>query len=266
MGSPELVMQALRRELRQAGITYRMLAERIGMSESSMKRVFSQGDMSLSRLALLCKAAGLAMDDVLRQAADAVPQSDVLTLPQERSLVADPRLLLVAISCLGQWSLQQIVDTYALSEADCVRALTKLDRLGLIELKPLNRYRLRVSRTFRWRPDGPVQRFFREHVVHDYFEGGFDRPGETLLFVHGRLSEASAGEFVQRCQQLAAQLAAAHQDDQRLPVGQRDGFTLVLGFRSWELAAFTAMRRPPAKAADALRPAAAPHQTGPRKT
>ena len=251
MGSPELVMQTLRRELRQAGITYRMLAQRIGMSESSMKRVFSQGDMSLSRLALLCKAAGLAMEDVLRQAADAVPHADVLTLPQERSLVADPRLLLVAICCLGQWRFEQIVDTYALSQAECVRCLARLDRLGLIELKPANRYRLRVSRTFRWRPDGPVQRFFREHVVHDYFGGGFDQPGEALLFAHGRLSAASAGEMVQRCQQLAAQLAAAHQDDQRLPPEQRDGFTLVLGLRSWELAAFTAMRR---------------HQTGPRKT
>ncbi|OYU85817.1 MAG: transcriptional regulator, partial [Burkholderiales bacterium PBB5] len=47
-------MQALRTGLRQAGVTYRQLGERTGMSESSIKRVFSQGDLSLSRLAAFC--------------------------------------------------------------------------------------------------------------------------------------------------------------------------------------------------------------------
>lgn len=243
MSSPELVLQALRSELRQAGITYRTLATRIGMSESSVKRVFSQGDMSLSRLASLCKAAGINMEDVLRQATEATPQAEVLTLAQERSLIADSKLLLVAICCLGQWSAQQIVETYALKEAECVRCLTRLDRLGLIELKPLNRYRLRVSRTFRWRADGPVQAYFRSHVVGDYFAGRFDGTGETLMCVHGRLSPASAQELVQRCQALATELARAHQNDQRLAPEQRDGFTLLLGLRSWELASFTQMRR-----------------------
>ena len=243
MGSPETVMHTLRAELRQAGITYRTIAQRIGMSESSMKRIFSQGDMSLSRLAAICKAAGVSMEDVLRQAADAAPQADVLTLPQERSLVADNKLLLVAICCLGQWSFAQIVETYALTDAECVRCLARLDRLGLIELKPLNRYRMRVARTFRWRPDGPVQQFFREQVVDDYFGGRFDGPGETLLFVHGRLTPQSAQELVQRCQQLGAELARAHQQDQRQSPQARDGVTLMLGLRSWEFAAFTAMRR-----------------------
>lgn len=243
MSSPEAVMQALRSELRAAGITYKQLAQRLGMSESSMKRVFSQGDMSLSRLAQICKAVGVAMEDVLRQAADAAPHADTLTLAQERSLVEDPQLLLVAICCLGHWTLQQILDTYRLTEAQCVGLLVKLDRLALIELKPLNRYRLRVSRAFRWLPDGPVQQLMREHVVDDYFGGRFDGDGETLLCVHGRLSSPSAQELVQKIRQLAAELARMHQDDQRLKPDERDGYTLLLGFRSWEFAAFTAMRR-----------------------
>lgn len=246
MSSPELVMGALRGALKAAGITYRELARRVGMSESSIKRVFSQGDLSLRRLAAFCQAAGLSMEDVLRSAADAGPPADVLTLAQERSLMADPQLLLVAVCCLGHWSLEQIVETYRIDEPACVRALVQLDRLGLIELKPLNRYRLRVSRAFRWQPDGPVQQFFRGQVVLDYFSGRFDAPGETLHTVLGRLSVASAQELVQRVQQLAAELARLHQEDQRLRPQDRDGYTLIVGLRSWEFAAFTAMRREPA--------------------
>lgn len=243
MSSPEIVMQVLRAEMRGVGMTYKVLAKALNMSESSMKRVFAQGDMSLSRLAQVCKAVGISMEDLLRQAADATPHADTLTLAQERSLVSDPRLLLVSICCLGQWSFEQIVDTYTLTAPECIQYLVKLDRLGLIELKPLNRYRMRVSRAFRWRADGPVQQFFREHVVDDYFKGNFDAEGETLLLVHGRLSQASAQELVQKIRQLAGELAHKHQDDQRLKPAERDGYTLLVGLRSWEFSPFTAMRR-----------------------
>jgi hypothetical protein len=35
-----------------------------------------------------------------------------------------------------------------------VARLLALDKLGIIELRPLNRYRLKLDKTFRWRPTG----------------------------------------------------------------------------------------------------------------
>jgi len=255
MSSPDLLLDVLRARLRAAGVTYKQLAVRIAMSESSVKRMFGQRDMTLSRLAEICKVTGIALEDVLRGAADATPHADALTLVQEKSLVSHPRLLLMAICCLGHWSVEQVLETYDLSEPEAIVLLAELDRLGVIELKPLNRYSLRVSNAFRWLPDGPVQRFFREHVVSDYFGGSFDGTGETLLFLPARLSQPSAQELVARIQQLAAELARLHQNDRRLPAQERDGYTLLLGFRSWEFAAFTALRRAPAEPS---------HQIGPR--
>ncbi|MYM28994.1 helix-turn-helix domain-containing protein [Duganella sp. CY15W] len=243
MSSPELLLQVLRTQMRAAGVTYKMLAERISMSESSVKRMFGQQDMSLSRLAQICKAAGVPMEDVLRGAADATPQADRLTLPQEKSLLANPNLLLMAICCLGHWTLEQVLETYTLTEPECIVLLAELDRLGVIELKPMNRYRLRVSNAFRWLPDGPVQQFFREHAVDDYFSGSFDGAGETLMCLPARLSLPSALELVGRIQQLAGELSRLHQSDRRLAPQERDGFTLLVGFRSWEFTAFTALRR-----------------------
>ena len=112
MSSPEQVLDVLRAEMRTASITYKDLATRIGVSESSVKRMFGQKDMALSRLAQICQVTGIAMEDVLRRAADARPQADALTLPQETSLVANPRLLLMAICCLGHWSLEGVIETY----------------------------------------------------------------------------------------------------------------------------------------------------------
>ena len=243
MSSPEQVITVLRAELRAASITYKELAERIEMSESSVKRMFGQKDMALSRLAQICKAAGIPMEDVLRRAADARTHADTLTAAQEKSLMANPRLLLVAICCLGHWTLDQVIETYNMSEPECIGLMVELDRLGLIELKAGNRYSLRVSNAFRWIADGPVQQYVREHVVGDYFGGRFDGHGETLMCVPARLSAASAQEMTHKVQQLAGELARLHQNDRRLDSNERDGYTLLLGLRSWEFAAFTALRR-----------------------
>jgi len=93
MSGPEILIQVLRSEIRAANMTYKQLAKRLDMSESSVKRVFLQGDMSLSGLEQICKAVGVSMEDVLCPAADCAPHADTLTLDQERSLVRDPKLL-----------------------------------------------------------------------------------------------------------------------------------------------------------------------------
>jgi hypothetical protein len=157
--------------------------------------------------------------------------------------VADKKLLLMAICVLSQWTLEQVVAAYRLSEAEGIRYLVQLDRIGIIELKPLNRYRLKLAKTFRWRPHGPVMHYFRDHALLDYFSGGFDGAGEGVLLVHGSISRALAPAFIERMQRVAQDFAQQHLADQRLPEAQREGYTLLLAMRSWEFEAFGAMRR-----------------------
>jgi len=234
---------ALKKELKSAQMTYADLARGLGMAESSVKRMLAKGDMSLSRLDAVCRALKLDFAELARRVADAQPLLKELTQEQERAVVADKKLLLVAICVLSQWTLEQITSYYRVSEAECIKALAQLDRIGIIELRPLNRYRLKLAKTFRWRPNGPVMHFFREHVVLDYFGGGFDGHGETLMLVHGSISRGIAPAFVERMQRLAQDFAQQHQADQKLPDKEREGYTLVLAVRRWEFGAFTQLRR-----------------------
>jgi hypothetical protein len=105
------------------------------------------------------------------------------------------------------------------------------------------RTRPAVSNAFHWLPDGPVQHYFREQIVPDYFAGRFDGAGETLMCLPARLSSASAAELAQKIHQLAGELTRLHRNDRRLPAQEREGMTLLVGFRSWEFAAFTKLRR-----------------------
>jgi hypothetical protein len=166
-----------------------------------------------------------------------------LSQAQESAVVADKKLLLVAICVLSQWTLEQIISTYRLTEAECIQTLAQLDRIGIIELRPLNRYRLKLAKTFRWRPHGPVMTYFREHALLDYFSGGFDGAGEGLLLVHGSVSRALAPAFLERMQRVAQDFAQQHLADQKVPAPEREGYTLLLAMRRWEFEAFASFHR-----------------------
>jgi hypothetical protein len=146
---------------------------------------------------------------------------------------------------MSQWTAEQIVATYRLTEAECVVYLTRLDKLGIIELRAGNRYRLELAKTFRWRPDGPVMRYFRSQVVGDYFQGGFDGEGELLMLVHGSIGRSLATLFNERLQRVAQDFAQQHLADQKLPPDQKRPYTLLVGMRSWLFAAFRDFKRVP---------------------
>ena len=237
------LVTALKKELKAAQMTYADLAQAIGMAESSVKRMLAKGDMPLSRIDAICRALKLDFADLARRVADSQPLLQELSAEQERAVVADKKLLLMAICVLSQWTLEQVLTTYRLTEAEGVKYLAQLDRIGIIELRPGNRYRLKLAKTFRWRPHGPVMDYFREHALLDYFAGGFDGPGEGVLLVHGSISRSLAPAFMERMQRVAQDFAQQHLADQRQPEAQREGYTLLLALRSWEFAAFTQLRR-----------------------
>ena len=237
------LVAALKKELKTAQMTYADLAQQLGMAESSVKRMLAKGNMPLSRVDAICRVLKIDFADLARQVADHQPLLKELTQAQEAAVVADKKLLLMAICVLSQWTLEQITSSYRLSEAEAVRALVQLDRIGIIELRPLNRYRLKLAKTFRWRPHGAVMNFFREHALLDYFQGGFDASDEALLLVHGSISRTLAPAFVERLQRLAQDFAQQHLADQKMSERERSGYTLLLAMRSWEFEAFAALRR-----------------------
>lgn len=237
------LVAAIKKELKSAHMTYASLARELGMAESSVKRMLAKGDMPLSRIDAICRALRMDFAELAQRVAAGKPQVRELSAEQERAVVADVKLLLVATCVLSLWSLEQITTVYRLSEAEVIARLAQLDRLGVIELRPLNRYRLKVAKTFRWRPHGPVMQFMREHMVLDYFSGGFDGPHESLHLVHGSIHKGMAPLFEERLQRLAQDFAQQHQTDTRLKPEDKAGFTLLLGMRDWEFAAFDRLRR-----------------------
>ena len=234
MAQSALLIERLKQELKARGITYRDVAAAIDMSEASVKRLFSRHDLTLSRLDAICALADLELTDLTRGIDPDDRLLGELTEAQEAALVADPLIFVTATATLNLTTFDQILASYALSAAQLVKALARLDRLGFLRLLPNNRYRLLVSRTFRWLPNGPIQRYFKANAA-EYFDSAFDGPHEFMVLLNARLSRAHAAALVDRLERVAKDFSEQHVDDARLPPAQRHPVSLLLAVRPWQL-------------------------------
>ena len=255
--APDLVV-ALKRLLKERGISYAALAPHLALSEASVKRMFSQKTFSLSRLEALCDLVGLELSELARLAEESQPKPSQLTEAQEAALVADMRLLLVAILVLNHWRFHDILARYQFTEPALVLVLLRLERLNLLQLLPENRIRLKVSRDLQWLGVGPVRRFFREKAQHEFLDATFCGPGEGFVFAQGMLTPAALAHMQSRVRRIAQEFAEQHQESESAPLDDRYGCSLLIALRPWELNAFEAMRRAP----DARMPPS--HEKNPR--
>lgn len=239
------LVDALKRLLKAKGITYGELAGRIDMSEATVKRMFSQKNFTLQRLDQVLAASGIEFDELSRSTNDQAAMISTLTMAQEKEIINDPKLLVVAVSVMNQISVEQIVRQYTLTEAEVVRCLTRLDRIGILELLPNNRVKLLISRTFSWISNGPLQTYFREQAYSDFLDSRFDGRNELMRLVNVMLSKQSTAALLERLQQVAAEFALQHQHDSRLPYEQRDALSILVAARPWLPQAFKAMLREP---------------------
>ena len=248
MAQGALLVERLKQELKARGITYAQVGSAIGLSEASVKRLFSKRDLTLGRLDAICAVAQIELTDLTRGIDPEERLLGELTEKHEAALVADPVLFLTATCALNLSSFEHILETYAIDEALLVKAFVKLDRLGFLRLLPHNRYRLLVARTFRWLPNGPIQRYFRQNA-DDYFDSGFDGADEFMVLLNARLSKAHAAALIDRLKRLSKDVSEQHIDDARLPPAQRRSMSLLLAVRPWQLEFMRKMERKAAPAA-----------------
>lgn len=238
------LVEALKRELRARNVTYAQVATALDLSEASVKRLFSQQDFTLERIDRICELARIEFTELARSMERAKQTISRLTQEQEAEIVSDPKLMLVALLAMNTWSFEQILADYAMSEAELVGLLARLDKLRIIELLPGNRIRPRIAKTFSWIPDGPMQRYFKSQAARDFLDARFDGPNELMLVVSGRLAGGSGAHIVERLKRIATEFAELHNEDTRLPFDERKGMTLVVAVRPWEFSSFEALRRP----------------------
>jgi len=238
MAQTPALLATLKKQLKAHGKTYADLADALELSEASVKRLFAEESFTLQRLESACQFIGLQLEELVSLMAKEQPQLKQLTKQQELEIAQDLLLLMVTVSVINGYTLQDLLHHYHMSETDCIQKLAHLDRLKIIELLPNNRIKLLVAPNFRWLPDGPIQRFFLDKVEQDFFKSSFDGEGEQLIVLNGLLSAASSAELRKKMQRIAREFNDLMQSDAGLDMDEKYGTTMVIAMRRWQYELF----------------------------
>ena len=243
MSQAVAVVEALKRSLKAKKVTYAHVARELKMSEASVKRMFASHHFTLERFEQVCQLVGLGLTQLAREVDSENNYISHLTLEQEREIVGNSKLFLVAVCALNHMTLEQILATYDVPKAECIQLLLKLDKIKFLELMPHNRIKLMVSPNFAWLPNGPILQYFKKQAQHEYFRSRFDGPNEIIMVMNAMLSAASSARVVAKLRKLANEFSEMHNDDKLLLIGERRPASVVLALRPWELDAFNKLRR-----------------------
>ncbi len=240
--SPQII-DTLKAELRAQGINYRQLASHLNLSESTIKHMFSSKNFSLKRLDKICELLGLELTDLVSKLEASELKIDQLSIENEKRLVSDIPLLLVAYCVTSHWTMEDILNKYNLSEPECIRCLVQLDRMKIIELLPENRIKLLISNNFQWHHNGPIERFFRQEVQQRFLNGAFAGEDELRLVKIGDLSDKSIMQLIERIKGVGGLYEELTQEDRKQAFSKRFGTSMVLAIRKWEFQAFAAYQK-----------------------
>jgi transcriptional regulator with XRE-family HTH domain len=236
------VFDALKMHLKARGMTYADVARALKVSEPTVKRIFAGRNCTLKRLDEMCDVLQIELAELTRGMPRSRRLVDRLTRAQEEQLMADPALLCVAACAMHQMRVDEMVRLYRMDEAQCLKLLLRLERIGIVELVDNHRIRLRLSRAFSWIPDGPMMRFVKSQAG-EFFGHAFAAPGELMRLVSVRLSPETQLALLKRLEQVVQEYAEQHSAELRLPLAQRHPVTLLFGVRAWEPRIFKPLRR-----------------------
>ena len=198
MAQTRELIKTLKSALKAQGKTYADVAVELGLTEASVKRLFSTQRFSLDRLDRVCHLLDMEISDLVQLMNEQQQRLQQLSIEQEKEITADVKLTLVAVCVLNRWTMNDILSYYHISENECVRQLAKLDRLKVIELLPGNRIRLLVAPNFSWRENGPIQLFFQNLLQLPCTRfGQLGKGGDPACLEHARYLGADSLDRLQ---------------------------------------------------------------------
>jgi len=227
------LVEALKKLLKARGTTYRELAASLGLSEPSIKRLFSERTFTLQRLEQILRVLEVDFFELAKLARGAATTIDEMSIEQEKVLAGDSKLLGVFYLVFNDWQADDILKRYVLTKAELLKLLLRLEKLGLVEVQPGDKVKLRVPKSLRLRRDGPVRRAHGRHVVASFLQADFATAGGLFRFEIRELSKASYVTMQRRLERVAAEFNELAELDSYLPSDQREGIGMAVGARPW---------------------------------
>jgi DNA-binding Xre family transcriptional regulator len=154
------VVSALKKIIKKKGLTYKDVALKLKLSEQTIKRFFTDDDVSLSRLADICELVDVPLDELFSAALKQKTPAYRLTVAQEEFLVEHPGLFGLYSKLAEGMKTQEIRRRFGISESTMRQSLRLLEKGKLLERGVGDCIKLLNKGNHSWVMGGPLQKKF----------------------------------------------------------------------------------------------------------
>jgi transcriptional regulator with XRE-family HTH domain len=197
MSQKSKILQALRLRLKSLNMTYAALGEKIGLSEVTVKRYFSEERMNLDTLDDICRVLNVEISELLSDRRQSIKnQKQAFTFEQEQFLADDDRHAIVYFKVARDYSFDQLFEGLSDEERRMtLQILRDLEALSLIEFKSQKELKPLVSSSAAIHPTGPIWRKYSSNGALQYFNTDFSREHEYFRMSIGKLPKDTIDEI-----------------------------------------------------------------------
>ena len=242
MSSADIYFEQIKSILKNRGLTYRDVGKHLGLSEASVKRIFSHKNLDFDRLLKLCDLLDVTLEDVLRMASGREVQSR-LSLEQEKLLVRDSKLFVIFLLLQRRWSVREILANYRFSSSDMTRHLLALDKNGLIVLKPGDRVKMKFDESLQWLEGGPIAQMYERQVKSEFLSHQFNQRTDRLNLTLREVSSTTYGLILRRFDRFVTDVDMIAKADVGVKKSETKSVALFMGVRPWILSVVESFKR-----------------------
>lgn len=213
----------LRRVLKTRGMTYADLANRLDVSEPTIKRLFVERDCKLSRLTSICQILDLSVSELLEIADRSDNSVLALSNEVEQALADSPPLFYFFLLLRDHLTPEAIGAIYSLEPSDLHLYCRDLENLGLLELSTNGTVTLLSEAPICLSLGGPLQGLYKAvnaEFLNRAMDEAVERP-DAYVTISRRMRPESATlanedvqAMVSRIRKLAKQDRLSYTEDE----------------------------------------------------
>jgi hypothetical protein len=231
----EALIGALKQLFRTHGIPHRVIAEKLVVTERTVKRWLAGKGLTLQVVEDLCNVLGLTLTEFCEFAkGDLDVRPAQLNSLQERTLLANPSLLFLFDLLHRGWSLREIQNECKMSEATVIGHLVRLEKLRLVELMPGNRVRLLFARNICWTDRNAIGVAFQQNMKHLFDSMDFTEPNAIWSCRAINLTDQSFERLQKRFGLLTRELQQEADADRDSNSSKRTWYSVLVAARAFD--------------------------------